>query len=38
VKATTQGETWLNGAKENITMAPKFRQVVTAKLELEGKE
>jgi len=38
VKATTQGKTWLIGAKENITLAPRCRQVVIDKLELDGKE
>ena len=36
--ATTQCRTWLIKAKENITMALRCRQVVIAKLELEGKE
>jgi len=38
MRATTQCSTWLIKAGENITMAPRCRQVVIAKLELEGKE
>ena len=36
--ATTQCRTWLIKARENITMAPRCRQVAITKLELEGKE
>jgi len=34
-KTATQGRTWLVRAKENITMAPRCRQVVIAQLEIE---
>ena len=38
LRDTTQYRTWLIKAKENITMAPRCRQVVIAKLKMESKE
>ena len=38
VKATTQNKTWPVETKQNITMIPRYRQMVIARLELEGKE
>jgi hypothetical protein len=38
IRATTQCRTWVIKPRENITMAPRCRQVVIAKLELEEKE